>query len=338
VNHVINFAYATANENVYHSSSDSKPVQANEKNAMHTQKIGQNLFLIDLQTGGFQNLIASYVLKANQTTIVETGPTSSIPNLLKGLEEVNVKPSDVAYVAISHVHIDHGGGAGTLLEELPNARVIVHSKGAPHLKDPTKLWAASQETLGTAAEMFGKPEPVSEKRIIVATHGLTLSLSNDLRLTIIETPGHASHNLSFYEQCNKGVFPGDAAGAYIAEFDTVFPTTPPPFYPDVALLSLQRLIDLNPKFLYFSHFGKASDAVARLRCYQEQIKLWLRIVQESLCRGESAEAILERILTEDKAIQKTVSFLNNNPLLKKTLIENSLQGFIEFAAKLHNSH
>jgi glyoxylase-like metal-dependent hydrolase (beta-lactamase superfamily II) len=107
---------------------------------MHTKQIGKDLFLIDLETGGFRNLIASYVLKGEKTLIVETGPTSSIPNLLLGLKELKVKPAEVAYIALSHIHIDHSGGAGTLLKKLPNAKVIVHPKGAPHLKDPAKLW------------------------------------------------------------------------------------------------------------------------------------------------------------------------------------------------------
>src|SRR4030067_1507360 len=139
---------------------------------MHTKKIGENLFLIDLQTGGFKNLIASYLLKGKQTTIIETGPTSSIPNLFTALKELKVKPEEVAYVAISHVHIDHSGGTGTLLKSLPNAKVIVHSRGAPHLANPEKLWLQSQLTLGNVAEIFGAPERVSQDRIITATDGM----------------------------------------------------------------------------------------------------------------------------------------------------------------------
>src|SRR5512135_1486126 len=152
---------------------------------IHTTRIDKNLFLIDLQTGGFKNLIASYVLKGEQITIVETGPTSSIPNLLIGLEELDVKPDEVVYIALSHIHIDHSGGVGTLLKKLPNAKVIVHPRGAPHLIDPTRLWVASQETLGTVAELFGKPDPVPEDKIIVATNGKILELGKDLRLEVI---------------------------------------------------------------------------------------------------------------------------------------------------------
>ncbi|MCJ7794011.1 MBL fold metallo-hydrolase, partial [Candidatus Bathyarchaeota archaeon] len=147
---------------------------------MHTKQIGKKLFLIDLETGGYKNLIASYVLKGKKAIIVETGPTSSIPNLLLGLKELNIKAENVAYVALTHVHIDHGGGAGTLLKNLPNAKVIVHSKGAPHLADPRKLWAASKKVLGNVAELFGEPEPVPEERIIVASEGMAFDVGDEV--------------------------------------------------------------------------------------------------------------------------------------------------------------
>ncbi len=297
---------------------------------MHTKQIGENLFLVDLQTGGYGNLIASYVLKGEQIAIVESGPTSSIPNLLAGLREINVKPDEIQYVAISHVHIDHGGGAGKLLKNLPNARVIVHSKGLPHLVDPSKLWSSSQKTLGFVADMFGKPEPVPEEKIIVATDGTVFDLGNGLRLQAVETPGHASHDLAYYEHHSRGVFPGDAAGAYFPELDTVFPTTPSPFRPGIALASLDKLVDLNPEVLYYSHFGEASDAVKHLRNYQTQIKLWLRITQEGIRQGKGQEEIRERIFKEDETIRKAVPALEGDPVNRKTLIENSVQGFIEF--------
>ncbi|MCW4009959.1 MAG: MBL fold metallo-hydrolase [Candidatus Bathyarchaeota archaeon] len=298
---------------------------------MHTTKIGSNLFLVDLQTGGFRKLISSYILKGKETLIVETGPTSSIPNLLSGLQEINVKPEAVTYIALTHIHLDHAGGAGTLLKKLPNAKIIVHPKGAPHLKNPAVLWEASKKTLDQTAEIFGEPEPVPEERMIVAHENMSFDLGDGLTLTTLTTPGHAAHNLSFYEQLNRGVFPGDSAGAYLAEFDVVFPTTPPPFRPDIAVASLDKLISLNPKFLFYSHFGKATDAVNRLRSYQEQIKLWLNLVQEALKRGESDASIRETVLREDKSIRDVVAMLKTNPVQEKTLIKNSIQGFINYA-------
>ena len=298
---------------------------------MHTKKVGKNLFIVDLETGGFKNLIASYILKGKKAIIVETGPTSSIPSLLSGLKELDVKAEDVAYVAITHVHADHAGGVGTVLKSLPNAKVIVHSKGAPHLTNPAKLWMATQQVLGNVAIMFGEPEPVAKDRILIASEGMTFDVGDGVKLKAVETPGHASHNLSYYEYLSEGLFPGDAAGAYLGEFDAVFPTTPPPFRPDIALVSIDKLISLNPKLLYYSHFGKATDAVRRLRNYVIQIKLWTNIAQEGVRRGESAEAIKERMLQEDETIREVARVLRKNPVHRKTLIENSTQGFIDFA-------
>ena len=300
---------------------------------MHTTQIGENLFLVDLQTCGFQNLIASYVLKGEKALIVETGPTSSIPNLLSGLNELNVQPESVSYIALTHIHIDHAGGAGTLLKKLPNAKIIVHPKGAPHLRNPTVLWEASKRTLGETAEMFGEPEPIPKEKLVEAHEKMSVNLGTGLTLNVLTTPGHAAHNLSFYEPMNEGVFPGDSAGAYLPEFDTVFPTTPPPFRPDIALISLDKLISLKPKFLYYSHFGKATDAVKRLRNYQIQTKRWLNVVQEAVRRGETDEAIREQVLRKDESIQNIVKMLEKNPIHNKTLITNSVQGFIDFIRK-----
>ena len=299
---------------------------------MHTKEIGKNLFLIDLETGGFKNIIASYVLKGTKALLVETGPSSSVSNLLSGLKELNVKPEDVAYVAISHVHIDHGGGAGALLKFLPNAKVIVHPKGAPHLANPEKLWLQAKEVLGSVAEIYGKPEPVPEDRLIVATEDMTFDVGDNVKLKAIETLGHASHHLSYYEPLNEGIFLGDAAGIYLSEFDMVIPTTPPPFRLGIALASLEKLTRLKPTALYYSHFGKAIDAGQRLQNYALQIKLWANIAKEGIKNKQSPEAIRERILTEDSAVRKIAPFLKSHPIFMKTVIENSVQGFIYFAA------
>ena len=136
---------------------------------MHTRVIGRNLFQIDLETGGFKNIICSYVLKGAKVTLVESGPTSSVPRLVEGLKELNIMLEDVEYVAVTHVHLDHGGGAGTLLKFLPNAKVIVHPRGMPHLVDPQRLWESAQSVLGYVSEIFGKPEPVPKERIIPVT-------------------------------------------------------------------------------------------------------------------------------------------------------------------------
>ena len=300
---------------------------------MHTKEIGKNLYLVELETGGFKNLICSYIIKGAKTILVESGPTSSVPRLVDGLKELNIKFEDVEYVAVTHVHLDHGGGAGTLLKYLPNARVLVHPRGMPHLIDPERLWPSAQVVLGFVSEIFGKPEPVPKERIIPVTEG-SFDLDDGAKLRVIETLGHASHSLSFHESLNGGVFPGDAAGTYFPEFDVVMPTTPPPFHLGAALDSLDKLISLNPTVLYYSHFGKASNAVQRLKDYKVQLQLWAKIAEEGNRKNQSLEEIRDRIIAEDKVMHQLADYLKSHRIYSKTALGNSVQGFIDYAKQI----
>ena len=297
---------------------------------MHTKKIGKNLFQVELETGGFKNLICSYIIKGAKTILVESGPTSSVPKLVSGLKELNINFEDVEYVAVTHVHLDHGGGAGTLLKFLPNAKVLVHPRGMPHLINPERLWPSSQAVLGFVSEIFGKPEPVPKERIIPVTEG-SFDLDDGAKLRVIETLGHASHNLSFHESLNGGVFPGDAAGTYFPEFDVVMPTTPPPFHLGAALASLDKLISLKPTVLYYSHFGKASNGVQRLKDYKLQLQLWAKIAEEGARENQSLEEIRDRIIAEDKVMRQLADYLKSHRIYSRTALGNSVQGFIDYA-------
>jgi glyoxylase-like metal-dependent hydrolase (beta-lactamase superfamily II) len=298
---------------------------------MRVTKLDGHVDLIDVETGGFENFIASYVLKGKRVAIVESGPSSSVPNLLDGLRKLGVKPEDVAYVAVSHIHLDHGGGAGTLLKSLPNAKVIVHPRGAPHLANPEKLWQQSKLVLGKITELYGKPEPVPQERIIAAENDMTFSLGQNVNIRVVETLGHASHHQSYYETLGRAVFPGDAAGIYLKELDTIIPTTPAPFRLDTALEALGKLTDLKPKALYYSHFGDASDAVGKLKAYGEQLRLWEKIAQRGVREKQSLIEVRQNIIDNDPQIQKAVKFIEAHPVLNETVLTNSVEGFMQFA-------
>ena len=300
---------------------------------MQITKLENYLYQIDVETAGIKNFIASYILKGKQVAMVETGPTSSVPNLLFCLKELNVKPQDVAYVAVSHIHLDHGGGVGRLLKYLSKAKVVVHPRGVPHLANPEKLWQQSKEVMGSITKMYGKPEPVPEERIIAATDGMTFDIGNNIRLKVVETLGHASHHLSYYEPLSEGIFPGDAAGIYLNEIDVIVPTTPSPFRLDIALASLDKLISLKPKVLYYSHFGKAYNAVEKLQTYAQQLKLWAKITRQGIENKDSLEAISKRIIESDVAVQKAKEYIKAHPILSETVLNESVRGFIDFVEK-----
>ncbi|MEM3459300.1 MAG: MBL fold metallo-hydrolase [Candidatus Bathyarchaeia archaeon] len=300
---------------------------------MHVSKLEEHLHLIDVETGGIENFVASYVLKGEQVVIVESGPIFSVPNLLSGLKQLNIKPEQVAYVAVSHIHLDHGGGAGALLKHLPKAKVVVHPRGAPHLVNPEKLWQQSKQVLGNITEIYGPPEPVPEERIIAANDGIILDVGDNVKLKVIETLGHASHHLSYYEPLTEGIFPGDAAGIYLNKIDVIVPTTPSPFRLDIALASLDKLINLKPKVLYYSHFGKAENAIEKLQAYSNQLKLWARIAKQGLENGEGLAAISKRILESDEAIRKAKDYIETHAVLSETVLGESVQGVVDFVAK-----
>jgi len=300
---------------------------------MQITKLENYLYQVDVETARIKNFIASYILKGKQVAMVETGPTSSVPNLLFCLKELNVKPEDVVYVAVSHIHLDHGGGAGTLLRYLPKAKVIVHPRGAPHLANPEKLWQQSKEVMGSIAEMYGKPEPVPEERLIAATDGMTFDIGNNISLKVVETLGHASHHVSYYEPLSEGIFPGDAAGIYLNEIDVIVPTTPSPFRLDIALASLDKLISLKPKVLYYSHFGKAYNAVEKLQTYAQQLTLWAKIAKEGIEKKESLKAISKRVIESDSAVLKAKEYIKVHPFLSETVFNESVRGFMDFVEK-----
>jgi len=304
---------------------------------MKVTQVAEHIYLVDLELSGIEGFVASYVLKGKQVAIVETGPASTVKNLLSAMKELNVEPEDVAYVAVSHVHIDHGGGAGTLFKYLPKAKLIVHSRGAPHIANPERLWTQSKAALGKIAQMYGRPESVPEERITTATDGATFDVGKGVTLKVVETLGHASHQLSYYETSSEGIFTGDTAGIYLSRFDVVVPTTPAPFRLDIALASLKKLISFNPKVLYYSHFGKAYNAVERLHEYANQLKLWAEIAKEGIQEGENLKGISEKILERDRALKRAGEYLKNHPILGKTVLNQSVEGVMKFVERFGSS-
>ena len=301
---------------------------------MYSKRLNDYMYLIDLKPRGFENFSACYVVKGSKVAIVESGPRLTVENLLAGLQEIGIKREEVDYVAVTHIHIDHAGGAGTLLPHLPNAQLLCHKKGAPHLINPERLWISSLQVLGGIAEMYGEFEPVPEERILIAKEGMVLDLGKGIDLKVLEVPGHASHELSFYEKNSNGVFPGDAAGIYLNKFGVVIINTPPPFHLEKALSSLQRLIQMKPRWLYYSHFGPASDPVKKLKNYAARLRLWGEIILEGMKRGESLDVISERISEKESTAPDVADYIKNHLIYKERgIITPNVYGFMGYFRK-----
>ena len=305
---------------------------------MHTRQLSEHLYIIDLQPVGIPNFIASYVLRGKDSAaIIETGPTCSISNLLSGLQEIGVARKDIGYVAVSHVHIDHAGGAGTLMQHLPNAKLIVHPKGAPHMINPQKLWEASKQVLGEVAIAYQQIEAVPEKRVLTPTDGAVIELGGKTTFKILETLGHSSHHLGFFEPATNGVFQGDAAGIYFPSLKVTIPTTPAPFHLDATVASIQKLIDMKPSRLYYTHFGPVENAVEQMQGYISQLRLWEKTVAEAMKKGDNLQTTYQKILAIDSQMRKAEVFIGNHLILRKGVVMQNVQGFVEYIKKKQNS-
>lgn len=210
------------------------------------------------------------IRQADRAAVVDTGTNHSVPQLLAALVQLGIAREAVEQVYLTHVHLDHAGGAGLLLQYLPNARAIVHPRGAPHMLDPTRLIAGSIEVYGQTVfrQLYGDIVPIAPERLVVASDGMRCELAGR-RLQLMHTPGHALHHYVIVDQDHSGIFAGDTFGISLREFDTargafIMPITPPTqFDPQQLLDSVARLVRLAPESIYLMHYSRVTD-IARL--------------------------------------------------------------------------
>jgi len=214
-----------------------------------------------------EHMAACYLLEAGpEVAFIEVGINSSTPRLLKVLEHRGWKPQDVRYVIVTHVHLDHAGGAGSLMQLLPNATLLVHPYGARHMIDPAKLEAGSRMVYGDELfdRIYGVLIPVDENRVRSMEDDASIEFGNR-RLRFIDTPGHARHHFCVHDGLTNGWFTGDTFGLSYREFDTrngafLFPTTTPiQFDPEALRASVGRLLEVQPEYMYLTHYGRVDD-------------------------------------------------------------------------------
>ena len=206
------------------------------------------------------------IVHQGRAAFVDTGTSHSVPRLLAVLEHKGLGPDAVDYILLTHIHLDHAGGAGALARELPGARVVVHPRGARHLADPTKLIAGTKAVYGEELyrELYGDIVPIAEQRIQIVDDGDHVSLAGR-RLDVIHTEGHARRHYCLVDHEASGVFSGDSFGLSYREFDTprgefIFPTTTPVhFDPEAAHASVERIMSFRPDAIYLTHYSRVTE-------------------------------------------------------------------------------
>jgi len=206
------------------------------------------------------------IIEQNKAAFVDVGTSLSVKALLNALKQKNIPRDNVEYVMVTHIHLDHAGGAGELIKHLDNAKLVVHPRGSRHMINPEKLIASATSVYGLK-EMeasFGEIIPVPEERVIETHDGFNLSL-NGRNFLFIDTPGHAKHHYSIFDEKSSNIFSGDTFGLSYREFDTdkgyfIFPSTSPvQFNPDDLHTSIDRLISLKPEYIFLTHYSRVND-------------------------------------------------------------------------------
>jgi glyoxylase-like metal-dependent hydrolase (beta-lactamase superfamily II) len=224
-------------------------------------------------------LAASHlVVDGGRAAFVDTGTAHSVPTLLAALDAKGLEPADVDWVLTTHVHLDHAGGAGALMRELPNARCAIHPRGARHLAEPAKLIAGSIAVYGEERyrALYGEIAPIDPSRILVAEDGARIRLGGR-ELELIHTPGHALHHYCIVDRANAVIFSGDTFGISYRDFDVdgrafIFPTTTPVhFDPEALCRSIDRLMSYRPRSIFLTHYAEVTELDRLSREMKERV-------------------------------------------------------------------
>ena len=243
-------------------------------------KLAENLYLIDDFDLSTEERTGTYVITEEVMTLVETSASPSVPYIIEGLKKLQISLDAIDYIIVTHIHLDHAGGVGLLLQHCPNAKVIVHPKGARHLADPSRLIAGAKAVYGDKfSDLFEPILPVPQERLITKNHQEELQIGPDCTLIFFDTPGHANHHFCIYYPRENGLFVGDTSGIYYPQLHRIgvefyLPSTSPnQFDPDQMLESIALFENMNLNALYFGHFGVSRTPNE----VYKQVRYWLEI-------------------------------------------------------------
>lgn len=243
------------------------------------------------------------ILEQGRAAIIDTGVNSSVPGLLGALHELGLGPEAVDFILATHVHLDHAGAAGALLRLCPNARLLVHPRGARHLIEPARLIAGAMAVYGEARfkALYGEIEPAPAERVIEAGDGYRLDFQGRV-LTFLDTPGHARHHVCIHDAASESVFTGDTFGISYRAFDVdgrpfIYPTTTPvQFEPQALHASIDRIVSLEAEAAYLTHFGQVTGLAALAETQHALIDEWCECALEAPGDGEARQGALEDAL------------------------------------------
>ena len=242
-----------------------------------------------IDTGfGRPNFDAAYlIVERGRGAFIDSGTAHAVPRFLDAIAAADLEPRDIDWVILTHVHLDHAGGAGELMRHLPNAMLAVHPRGARHMIDPSALVAGASAVYGEVRvrDDYGDIVPVPKDRVIEADDGFVVDLAGRA-LLCLDTPGHAKHHIAIHDERANAFFTGDIFGLSYREFDTdtgafIVPTTSPvQFDPDEAHASIERMMRYEPEAMYLTHYDRVTDVTRLANDLHTQIDAMVAIARE----------------------------------------------------------
>ena len=261
---------------------------------MKIKEVAANTFCLETPVPGVGLLLSSYLIDIDAGILIEPGPSTALPAIREGMEKVGMKTLD--WIIPTHIHMDHGGGTGKLAQIYPNAKVIAHPISHKHLIDPDKLIQSTRFTYGEDFEsLYGPIVPVPSDQLMVVEDNETIVIDGH-NFTFLHAPGHAPHHVAVFDHLTRGVFCGEAAGMDTS--DPLPAAAAPGFNLTDCLETMQKLKDLQPEMLFYSHGGMRNNAVARISRAMENTRLYGETIKTCLARNMSPETISQRIMEQ----------------------------------------
>jgi hydroxyacylglutathione hydrolase len=265
----------------------------------HLTAFGHGIHAIDSGFGRPLLDAVHVIVHDGRAALIDTAVNSAVPRLLDALADLGIARDAVDYVVLTHVHLDHAGGAGLLMRELPNARLTVHPRGARHMIDPSKLTVATYAVYGEAKarSMYGDILPVPAARVVETPDGASVSLAGR-ELQFLDTPGHARHHVCIRDALTGHFFTGDTFGFVFRELDAdgrrhVFPTlTPSQLEPEELHRSIDRIMAHQPGAIYATHYGQAIDTPRLAADMHRLIDVQVEVALQAADAGERRKLLI----------------------------------------------
>ena len=301
--------------------------------------LGHDVFEIDTRMAGYRGITAGYLIRSDRPCLVETGTAPSAPVVRDALASLGVGPQDLATVVVTHIHLDHAGGVGDIAEMFPAARVVVHTKGARHLADPSRLMANARMVYGDALDaLFGTLAPTPAERIETVDQTGVVDLGGGRRLDSHYSPGHAKHHVGLLDSASGDLYVGDAAGVYLPETGDLRAATPPPdFDLDTALASLRLFGALRPQRLLFSHYGPLGSVQETLERSAAEIRVWVEETRRAHSAGldldHAVAMVHERTKDRYAGLREACDDDAGEKLMRLTGTEANVSGILHWLDK-----